>query len=171
MSAAEKRKTPIPLIVNNSVSSSGVREWHLIRSRAAMVFSLTTSLVALISPFSVPQYPRYLHVSSRFIAWRVSPLIVNSGAGFCSLRFLSLSLNSKYVFFTLICIQHQAVNSCTKFSSFYMPSGVSAKIEISSMNPMLLTWKPSSSRWLSPDPCRSVSLTNILIPSCNREHA
>ena len=28
MSAAEKRKTPIPLLVNNSVASSGVRGWH-----------------------------------------------------------------------------------------------------------------------------------------------
>ena len=83
ISAAEKWKTPIPLLVNNSVASSGVRGWHLIRSRAA----LTTSLVALISPFPVPQYPRYLHASLRFIAWRVSPLIVNSGAGSCSLRF------------------------------------------------------------------------------------
>jgi len=35
ISAAEKRKTPIPLLVNNSIASSGVRGWHLIRSRAA----------------------------------------------------------------------------------------------------------------------------------------
>ena len=104
MSAAEKRKTPIPLLVNNSVTSSGVRGWLLIRSRAAMIFCLTTSLVALLSPFPVPQYPRYLHASSRFIAWRVSPLIVNSGAASCSLRFLSLSTTNKYVFFTLIWI-------------------------------------------------------------------
>jgi len=42
------------------------------------------------------------------------------------------------------------VNSCTSFSSFCMPSGASAKIEKSSMNPMLLNWQPFSSRWLSP---------------------
>jgi len=39
MSAAEKRKAPILLFVNNSVASSGARGWHLIRSRAAMIFS------------------------------------------------------------------------------------------------------------------------------------
>jgi len=48
----------------------------VIRSRAAMIFCLTTSLAALISPFPVPQCPRYLHASSRFIAWWFSPLIV-----------------------------------------------------------------------------------------------
>jgi len=90
MSAAEKRKTPIPLLVNTSVASAGVRGWHLIRSRAAMIFCLTIFLVALISPLPVPQYPRYLHASSRIIASRVSPLIVKNGAGSCSLRFLSL---------------------------------------------------------------------------------
>jgi len=138
MSAAEKWKTPIPLLVNNSVASSGVRGWHLIRSRAAMILCLTTSLVALILPFHVPQYIRYLHTSSIFIVRRVSPSIVNNGAGSCSLRFSSLSITNKYVFFTLVCIPYQAVNSCTMFSSFCIPSGVSAKIEISSMNPMLL---------------------------------
>jgi len=157
MSAAENRKTPIPLLVmmmmialitfksslvplleglwssnswefevsgfrrNNSVASSGVKGWQLIRSCAEMIFCLATSLAALISPFPVPQYPRYLHASSRFIAWRVSPLIVNSVAGSCSLRFLSLSITTKYVFFTLICIPHRAVNSWTTFSSFCMP--------------------------------------------------
>ena len=35
-------------------------------------------------------------------------MIVNSGAGSYSLRFLSLSITNKYVFFTLICIPHQA---------------------------------------------------------------
>jgi len=88
------------LLVNNSVASSGVRGWHLIRSRAAMIFCLTTSLVALISPFLVHRYHRYLHVSSRFIAWRDSPLILNSGAGSCPLRFLSVFMTNKYVFFT-----------------------------------------------------------------------
>ena len=122
----------------NSVTSSGVRGWHLIRSCSVMIFCLTTSLVALISQFPVPQYPRCLHASLRFIACRVSLLIVNSGAGSCFLRFLSLSIVNKYIFFTLICIPHQAVNSCTTFSSFCMPSGVSAKIDISSMKPMLL---------------------------------
>jgi len=143
MSAAEKRKTPIHLRVNNFIDSSGVRGWHLIRSRAATIFCLTTSLVALISPFPAPQYPRYLHASSRFVAGRVSPLIVNkalfnSGAGSCSLLFLSLSNTNKCVFFTSICIPHQAVHSCTKISCFCMPSSVSAKIQISAMNPMLV---------------------------------
>jgi len=91
----------------------------------------------------------HLHVTITYISL-VSPVIVNSDAGSCSLRFLSTSITNIYVFFTLICIPHQAVNSCTTFSSFCMPSGVSAKIEISSMNPMLLNWWPFSSRWLSP---------------------
>jgi len=113
MSAAEKHKTPIPLLVNNSVASSGVRGWHLIMSRAAVIFCQTTSLVALIWPSPVPHYPRYLHVSSRFIAWRVSPLIVNdSGAGSCSVRFLSSSISNKYLLFTWICIPHQAIYIC-----------------------------------------------------------
>jgi len=140
MSAAEKRNTPIPLLVKNSVASSGVRGWHLIRARAAIIFCLTTSLAVLISPFPVPQYHRYLHASSRFITSTVSSLIVNSCASSCSLHFLSLSITNKYVSFTLIRIPHQAVYSCTTFSSFCMPSGVSAKIEISSMNPKLLNW-------------------------------
>ena len=101
------------LLVNNFVASSGVKGWHLIRSRAAMIFFLTTSLIAFISPFHVHQYPRYLHVSSRFIAWRVSSLIFNSGADYCSLRLLSLSFTNKHLFFTLICIPQQAVHSCT----------------------------------------------------------
>ena len=125
MSADEMRKTFILV----------VRGWHFIRSRAAMIFCLTTSLVAPISSFPVLQHPTHLHASSRSIALKVSPLIVNSGAGSCSLHFLSLSITNKYVFFTLICIPHQAENSCTTFS---MPTGVSAKIEISSMDSMLL---------------------------------
>ena len=148
--AAEKQKIPILLLVINSIASSGVRGWHLIRSRAAMTFCLTTSLVAPISPFPVPQYPRYLHASSRFMAWRVASLIVYSGAGSSSLRFLSFSITNKYIFFTLIYNSRQAVNPCTTFKSFCMPSGVSAKIEISSRNPTLLNWYPFSSRWLSP---------------------
>ena len=91
-------------------------------------------------PFPVPQYSRFLHAWLKFIAWRVSLLIANSVVGSCSLRFLSLSITKKYVYFTLIYIAHQAVNSCTMFSSFCMPSGVSAKIEILSMNPILLNW-------------------------------
>jgi len=55
MSANEKWKTFIPLLVNNSVASSGVRGWQLNRSRAAMIFGLTTSLVALTTPFPVLQ--------------------------------------------------------------------------------------------------------------------
>jgi len=160
MSAAEKWKTPIPLLVNHSVVNSGVRGWHLIRLRAAMIFCLTTSLVARISPFPLPQYPRYLHASSRFIAWRLSQLIVNNGAGSCSLRFLSLSITNKYVFFTLICIPHKTVNSCKTFSSFCMPSGVSAKIEISSMNPMFNGWIDNRfhlTGCLLSDPCRSAA--------------
>jgi len=88
--------------VNNSVASSGVRGWHLIRSRAAIISCLTASLVALMLPFPVPQYPRYLHASSRYVARSVSPLIVNSSAGSCSLLFLSLSITNKYVFYTLM---------------------------------------------------------------------
>jgi len=62
MGAAEKQNTAIPLLENYSVTSDGVRGWHLIRSRAAMIFCLTTSLVALISPFPVPQYFRSARV-------------------------------------------------------------------------------------------------------------
>ena len=104
------------------------------------------SLISL-SQFPVPQYTRYLHASSRFIAWKVATSIFNSGAGSCSQRFQSLSITNKYVFFTLICIPHQAINSCTTFSSFCIPSGVSAKIEISFINPILLSFYPSSSRF------------------------
>ena len=67
ISVAEKRKTPIPLLVNNSVARSSVGGWHLIRSYAAMIFCLSSSFVALFSPFFVPQYPRYLHASYKFI--------------------------------------------------------------------------------------------------------
>jgi len=144
MSAAEKQTTPImspiPLLVNNSIAISGARGRHLIRSRAAMIFCLTTSLVALISLFPVPQYSRYLHASSRFIAWRVCPLIVNSGDGSCSLRLVSLSITNKYVFFTFIYIPQQAMDSCTTFNSFCMPSDVWAEIEMLLINPMLLNW-------------------------------
>ena len=48
MSAAEKRKTPIPLLVNNSVARFGVRGCHLIRSRAAMIFCLTREIMLFI---------------------------------------------------------------------------------------------------------------------------
>jgi len=146
MSAAEKQRTLIPLLVNNSVASSGVRGWHLMRSRATIIFCLTTCLVALISPFPVPQYLRYLHVPSKFIAWRFSELMVNSGAGSCSLRFLSNDYLSPTNILSLHWFAfHTAVNSWTNFSSFClssfcMPPDVSAKIETSSMNHMLLNW-------------------------------
>jgi len=85
-----------------SVASSGVRGWHLIRSRAATIFCLTTSLAALISPFLVPQYRRYLHASSKFIAWSFSPLIVNSSTGSYSLCCSSFPVTNKYFVFTFI---------------------------------------------------------------------
>jgi len=115
MSAAEKRQTLIPSLINNSVASSGVWARHLIRSRAAMIFCLITSLITLTSPFPVPQIFRYLHASSKFITWRVSPLITtgNNGAGSC------VYITNKHVFFTLIYIPHHtAVNSCTFFFGF-----------------------------------------------------
>jgi len=55
MRAAENRKAPIPFCAKSSAESSGVSEWLLIRSRATLAFSRTTSLVALMSPFPVPQ--------------------------------------------------------------------------------------------------------------------
>mmetsp|Transcript_42065 Transcript_42065/g.61835 ORF Transcript_42065/g.61835 Transcript_42065/m.61835 type:complete len:250 (-) Transcript_42065:174-923(-) len=55
MRAAENRKAPIPFCAKSSAESSGVSGWLLIRSRATLAFSRTTSLVALMSPFPVPQ--------------------------------------------------------------------------------------------------------------------
>jgi len=54
-----------------------------------------------------------------------------------SLRFLSLSIASKN-FWTLISILQHVVNSCTTSSSVCIPSGVSAKIEMSSKKLMWL---------------------------------
>jgi len=42
--------------------------------------------------------------------------------------------------FTLISMPHHAVKSCTESSKVCIPSGVSAKIKMSSMKPMLLNW-------------------------------
>ena len=53
--AAENRKTPIPFCAKSSAESSGISGWLLIRSRATLAFSRTTSLVALMSTFPVPQ--------------------------------------------------------------------------------------------------------------------
>ena len=48
MRAAENRTAPIPFCVKSSAESSGVSGWLLIRSRATLAFSRTTSLVALM---------------------------------------------------------------------------------------------------------------------------
>jgi len=45
----------IPFCAESSAEISGVSGWLLIRSRATLAFSRTTSLVALMSPFPVPQ--------------------------------------------------------------------------------------------------------------------
>ena len=63
MRAAKNQKAPIPFCAKSSAESFGVSGWLLIRSRATLSFSRTTSLVALISPFPVPQWPRYRHAS------------------------------------------------------------------------------------------------------------
>jgi len=57
MRAAENRKVPIPFCSKNSAESSGVSGWLqvLIRSRATLAFSRTTSLVALMLTFPVPK--------------------------------------------------------------------------------------------------------------------
>jgi len=55
MRAAENRKAPIPFCAKSLAESSGVSGWLLIRSRATLAFSWSTSFVALMSPFSVPQ--------------------------------------------------------------------------------------------------------------------
>jgi len=66
-----------------------------------MIFCLATSLVARISPFPVPQYLRSARVIE-IIPWMFPPLIVNGGAGSCSLSFWSLCIANKYVFFIWI---------------------------------------------------------------------
>jgi len=111
MRAAENRKAPIPFCAKSSAESFGVRRWLLIRSRATLAFARTTSLVALMSPFPVPQYPRYRHASLMSSVLRRSPFILKSGAGLLSLLFRSLSIMSKKVFFTLISMPHHVVNS------------------------------------------------------------
>jgi len=55
MRAAENQKALIPFCAKSSAESSGVSGWLLIRSRATLAFPRTTSLVALMSPFPVPQ--------------------------------------------------------------------------------------------------------------------
>ena len=65
---------------------------------------------------------------------------LRSGAGMLSICFRSLSITSKQVFLTLISVLHHVVNSCTTSSKVCIPSGpsgFSAKIEMSSMKPML----------------------------------
>ena len=91
----------LALVWEDGIWSGHVLQW-----------SFAWPLPWLLSYRSFPcHYPRYLHASSRFIFWRVSLLIVNSGASSCSLRFLSWSMTNKYVFFTLVGIPHQALNS------------------------------------------------------------
>ena len=55
MRAAENRKVPIPFCAKSSAKSSGVSGWLLIRSHATLAYLRTSSLVALMSPFLVPQ--------------------------------------------------------------------------------------------------------------------
>jgi len=55
MRATEKRKASIPFCAKSSAASSGVNRWLLIRSRATLAFSRTTSLAALSSKFPVPK--------------------------------------------------------------------------------------------------------------------
>jgi len=55
MMAAENWKAPIPFCAKSLAESYGVSGWLLIGSRAALAFSRTTSLVALMSSFPVPQ--------------------------------------------------------------------------------------------------------------------
>ena len=55
MRAAEKWKALILFCAKSLVERSGVSEWHLIRSCATLAFSWTSSLMALMSPYSVPQ--------------------------------------------------------------------------------------------------------------------
>jgi len=55
MRAVENRKALISFCAKSSAESSGVSGWLWIRSRAILAFSQTTSLVALMAPFPVPQ--------------------------------------------------------------------------------------------------------------------
>ena len=48
-------EAPIPFCAKSLAESYGVSGWLLIGSRAALAFSRTTSLVALMSSFPVPQ--------------------------------------------------------------------------------------------------------------------
>ena len=55
MRAAQNQKALLPFCAKSSAESSGVSGWLLIRSRANLTFSRTTSLVALMSQFPVPE--------------------------------------------------------------------------------------------------------------------
>jgi len=54
MRAAKNRKAQIQFCAKSSAESSGVSGWLLIRLRATLAFSRTTSLEALMSPFPCP---------------------------------------------------------------------------------------------------------------------
>ena len=141
MSAAENRKTPISLLVNShdSVASSGVRGWHWSGHVLHWFFAWPLPWLLLYRRLPWPNIPDIctLHRDSSFEKFLRS---LSTAALALALYTFNHYISNKYVFFTLICILHQAVNSCTTFSSFCMPSGVSAKIEISSMIPTLLNW-------------------------------
>ena len=51
--AVKNQNTPISLLANSLVASSGESGWHLIKSRAASAFSQTIFFVVLMSPFPV----------------------------------------------------------------------------------------------------------------------
>jgi len=93
-----------------------------------------------MSPFPVPQWPRYRHASLMSSVLRRSTFILRSGAGMLSLRFRSLSITRKKLLLTLISMPHHVVNYCTTSSKVCIPSGVSAKIEMLSMQPIIFAF-------------------------------
>jgi len=134
MRAAKNWKAPIPFCAKCSAESSDVSGWLLIRSRGNLTFSQSTLPVLWRSCHHFPcpskLEPGYRHVSLMSSILRRWTFILRSGASMLSLRFRSLSMTSKTVFFlTLISMPHHVVNSCTTSNKVCIPHGVSAKIE------------------------------------------
>jgi len=139
MRAAENRKAPIPFWMKNSAESSGVSGWLWLGHAPLSLFTYYLSCGAHVT---IPRAPVTL-VLARVIDVYCFDTFVIYPQIWCWSAFPSLSIVVNYeqeIFFTLISMPHHVVNSCTTSSKVCIPSGVSAKIEILSMNPMLLNW-------------------------------
>jgi len=136
MSATEKWKSPIPFLMINSVASSGVTGWLAFDQVACCKDWLSDHFLGCshVAVFLAP----ISQISVRVIeTYRLKV----SSVDYQQRRWLLISTPLIIIYYQHICFHYvdlhstQAVNSCTTFSSFCIPSCVSAKIEVSWMKP------------------------------------